>query len=499
MRTPSPPSAGFVLRVFLLLVIAYNVRSACLHTMYSWLGTDELQHVHVAWEMSRGKVQYLDFFDHHGPVFSTLNAGLIRVFGLQPGFDTVMLLRSTSIAYLALMLALTYLIGRLFVGSVSGGLFSAAILSSLAFFQDNASEFRPDVLQNAFWLAGVFLLLDHLGKGGRWRAFSAGGCFAFVVFSTSKGAIGPSAVGLYFAAALAFGAYDWKRLAGDASLVLMGFFSVAVPFCAYLWLLGSLEPFLYFNFYFNLALLAGYHTNQTPNNLGAIWGKNGAFVALTLFGLSALARTLARGAGGPAGFPRTLFMFTVSSAMALSSLNPLYPHYFLCILPLLSVVCAHGLSVLWALIGRLPPTDATLLAAVGVAAVFVSLLYQHPAPTAPTGHLLDQREQTEYIIENAGRDEPVLFYWNNCGGYMFNEDVQYYWMGNEGMDRLIPEVAGSDVFGPQLIRLIEGERVRFLVQGAFPSQEVNDYVRAHYFPARGSCLWIRNSSWEGGG
>jgi hypothetical protein len=117
---------------------------------------DEQQHLHVAWGWVDGRVQYRDFFDNHAPLFHLVTAPILASFGERS--DILHWMRVPMLLLFAVVVCATYLIGRqLYDERV--GLWAAVLLSLFPPFFLKSLEYRTDNLWNAFWIAGLVLLL----------------------------------------------------------------------------------------------------------------------------------------------------------------------------------------------------------------------------------------------------------------------------------------------------------------------------------------------------
>jgi len=132
-------------------------------------------------------------------------------------------------------------------------------------------------------------------------------------------------------------------------------------------------------------------------------------------------------------------------------------------------------------------------------------------PTSPTYKLIEQLRVTEHVFQNTDSSEPVLLLvWNDCGGYVFNEDLQYYWLANMDMVDFFRETEGYDIFGESMISLIEERNVTFIISDEVDpslfseyyrstihyaiSNNTRDYVLANYHPSDNPCLWVRDTN-----
>ncbi|WP_159016162.1 ArnT family glycosyltransferase [Cognatiluteimonas profundi] len=142
---------------------------ACLRVALLWsvpLNSDEPQHAHVAWALSRGLVPYRDVFDNHAPLFHLLYAPLLAVLGETP--DVMAWLRLAIIPLAVAAIGLTMVIaGRLW--SRKTGLWAILLLCAFPPYMMEVGTFRTDAMWAVAWIGAVAWAVH-----GRWtlqRAF----------------------------------------------------------------------------------------------------------------------------------------------------------------------------------------------------------------------------------------------------------------------------------------------------------------------------------------
>ena len=133
------------------------------------MNSDEPQHLHVAWVVAHGGIQYHDVFDNHSPLFSLAMAPIVRAIGERP--DIVVLSRLVMIPLVLTSLALVWLIGaRLYSKRV--GLWAAAATLVVPDFALASVEYRTDQLWTTAWMATLAALF--LGRATPRRALLCG-------------------------------------------------------------------------------------------------------------------------------------------------------------------------------------------------------------------------------------------------------------------------------------------------------------------------------------
>ncbi len=136
------------LAVFWLVLRAWTIGT------HLW-DSDETQHLHVAWEWTRGRLPYRDFFDNHTPLLHLLFAPLVGLLGERA--NLVGIVRWCMLPLVALTHLCTYQIGKQ-VFSPRVGILAALLCAFYPDFFFKAVEFRTDVLWMACWAAALVAL-----------------------------------------------------------------------------------------------------------------------------------------------------------------------------------------------------------------------------------------------------------------------------------------------------------------------------------------------------
>jgi hypothetical protein len=128
------------------------------------VGTDEPQHLHVAWAWSQGLVPYRDVFDNHAPLFHLAIAPLVAVLGERA--DLLILMRLAMLPVIAAQLWFVRRVGRiLFCDRV--GVWAAVLVGLMPAFFFTTVQFRADNLWAALWLAALATALGASFGTGR--------------------------------------------------------------------------------------------------------------------------------------------------------------------------------------------------------------------------------------------------------------------------------------------------------------------------------------------
>ena len=211
---------------------------------------DEFEHLQFAWMISQGRVPYLDFFEHHTPLFHFLGSLL---FLLRGGSDPNFLLaafRSISVLFSVGTVFLTWQLAKRCGPPLVPVLATILLIGSRPFLQ-NGIEIRSDPLA-AFAVVGAFVCLDRAFMPRRRRMFWAalsGLAISIAVVTTQKSLfVVPGLLVCWIGLARQAPVRAWARLTAVALA------AAATPAMALLWYFqraGALSDFIYDNFLLN--------------------------------------------------------------------------------------------------------------------------------------------------------------------------------------------------------------------------------------------------------
>ncbi|MBN2029009.1 glycosyltransferase family 39 protein [bacterium] len=148
-------------RILSVILITLLILGLCIAINKS-IFEDEVEHIHSAWYITKGAVPYLDFFQHHNPLFWYVISPCLLIFGdsveLIFIFRILMYLFTLGIAYM------TYTIANSTTKSKETGLFSVILLFSVIMFMETSIEIRPDVPQVLLSMISIAFLIKFFQK-----------------------------------------------------------------------------------------------------------------------------------------------------------------------------------------------------------------------------------------------------------------------------------------------------------------------------------------------
>jgi len=474
--------------------LAVNLAFAFSRVLHDRMDYDEPQHLHLAWLTAGGAVVYRDFWDNHGPLYTLLNGAAIALLRPEPGPGLVVGFRVAAFATLLAMLAATMALARALGLGRGGALLAGALASALFLVQDHATELRPDPLQTLFWLAGLLLFARGTGRRATATLAAAGALFGLAVLTNAKAALGPAAVGVH----LLLSPWLLGARRGDVAreLAALAAGAATVVAIAGAWFLanGALDDLWQHAVAANFAVLGA--DDAEPR--GWRWAR--FFLSDQLpFVLAVAAGAIAwlaqaRDTTEPrARAAAVLLLVTATLTTAGMAIN-LFPWFYLLFLPLLAIVAARGVVAVAARVAADGGRGVALLA-LALALGAASLLRESSIRTPFTDHP-DWRVQQRVlrdVVATVPRTEPVAALWDGCPAYVFQANVQYWWIADGLMGRVAVALTGTDPFGPAFVARLEQGPVR-LVSGTADGAlaELPAATRAFItgrYAHDGACLW----------
>jgi hypothetical protein len=500
-------AAWLTIGIFLLANISF-----CLIQVFNkQFNPDELQHSHIAWLVARGDIVYRDFWEHHGPLYSLLNGSLVYLTNAEPSLRILFWSRLLSAGSTFGVMALIWLISRQLAFSRIAAFLAVAIFSSLAVIQSRGVEMRPDPLQTLFWIAGLHLILRNLSNGSLKQAAVAGALFSLAILSNAKSGIGPFFVVVFYATGPWLCGLKTSDIWRDLKGMIIGGCLTITPFIIYFWINEALIDFVYYAFLWNLELSFHWSSGVASELLEeSIRGMSVAAKGLRLFVQDQLPFLLLCAYGAYFWVwqmlrekdlharQRNLLFIIAAAGTGLGWLLDLYTQYYLMFLPLWSVLASFALvtikNQLQALNNTAGLTIVSLIALISASAMLWDSV--NKVNFRENGKLKAQKQFTEYFVGITNRDEPVGMIWSQCGGYMFNPNVGYYWIALSDVSAIIELMTGEHPHGQSFIDKMESLQVRYVIgydewatEGM--SDEAMNYLRENF--EYSSCLWTRKS------
>ncbi len=172
----------------LALLLAHAALLAALAPHRHW-DPDEFQHAQAAWLIGQGLIPFVDFFEHHTPLWHLLAApfaALVDPTSLDSALRFLVGARLAGLALSAALVAATWGLARHLAGPAAATL-AALFLAAEAHFLLKAVEIRPDQLAALATIVATYALARAAGAhhAARW-AFAAGLAFGIALLASQK-------------------------------------------------------------------------------------------------------------------------------------------------------------------------------------------------------------------------------------------------------------------------------------------------------------------------
>jgi hypothetical protein len=435
---------------------------------------DEFQHVHMAWLIHHGQVPYVDFFEHHSPLYHLL---LSPLFLLGDGPFQISLFRGISVLSTIGVLLGVFRMARRESGSSGAAGFGVCLLAASPMFIGKMVEARPDSPALLCWVLAMGLLFDRkTTRLARFRLPAIGFLGTLVVLLSTKH---------LFAAAGLFGAvlvlHGWKSIGPLAG----GALAAALPLGAWLAVHQALGACVDLVLLLNL----GWKYRFSPAGyLVQLFSTCGVLVVTGLLGLAG------QPSPGSAGRRLGALGLLLGGGLLGVAIIPVpYRQVFLPLFPVLAI----GSALFLAGVLRQAPQSATrpnawaaALAILTVASILPGL--RALADDAAVTNAPDL--QTMRQVESMDPTGPVF----DGRGLMFHRPHvgRYAWMHEELLQML-----DLEAYSREVVEALEHSRfptviVDFRVRQMPPA--ILDFIQHHYRPINGGPIWVPGLSTDRG-
>ncbi len=186
---------------------AFGVAAVCLialaiHLVVPYrqkIELDEFEHLHAAWLVSLGQTPYVDFFEHHTPLFYFLGAAILPLENSR--FDTILQARLLALAFSLLMAVSAWLWMRRY-GQLHA-LIAACLLGSTVFLLKNGSTVFLDTFSAPLLVISAFFIAT--GEKSPLRMAASGLAFGLAILFNLK-----ASMALFAPAALLLSRVVWS-------------------------------------------------------------------------------------------------------------------------------------------------------------------------------------------------------------------------------------------------------------------------------------------------
>ncbi len=374
------------------------------------LNADELEAVHAAWKVLQGERVYLDFFEHHNPLFYFVLAPMVGAWGEHS--STLVVCRLAMLPFVGGMVLITFVVGRRVFGPRTATL-AALLLMASPCFVAKAMEVRPDVPQTFFELLALLLLCPRRGRPSVWACGGAGVCLGISFLFLQKAIFFGAALGIILLWRIA------RRQMGAAGVLAMvvGALLPLLPFAWWLVSQNDLQQYVFVNWTFN----AHYYGESGPwilvKNVARIPVYQPGICVLAMMALLSVPRQAKR---------QEIILLTLCTGLLLALARSPHLQYWLPFLPLLAILAAVAFVRMRGLRSRpalvLLAGFVLLPGVIGSVALDPTWSFLHKNPPRK---MADQLREINYVLAVTGREDRV--YDGSARFNVFRKDVDYFW------------------------------------------------------------------------
>ncbi len=386
---------------------------------------DESQHVHIAWNILKGKVIYKDFWEHHGPLTAWVNGLVLKSLrGEVASFQTFFILRYWSVLVFSVSSVFVVLSVYFLSGNLAAGFLALPLMFATTVFQNEIFKLRPEIYIGLFFLVWFFLWLKNK------RFFSGvvlGVCLAFHTkfFPTNL-------IVLIFDLFLFFPRSRSTRSILNCFSMALGQSLTCFLVIIVLWLQGSLmdgyQTLLAHNFELASKRLSvesvQYLYKTLPKSEALLFQVLGGLILVLVF-LFFLKR---RQVSNPI---KMGFILMISFLVFLTS--PVWNYSLIMFLPVLIVLVVSFIALI--------PWNRVL--SLGLLATLIWRLWgeTYKIPQTNSSLLETQRESVQLVLTQTTRETPIFYVWaSRCPAYVFNADFNKWWANMPYVINLDPMV-----------------------------------------------------------
>lgn len=482
-----------LLRSYFLILVPLGLIVNNIYALYRQIFTrvfvnDEIQHMHIAWNISQGQLIYRDFFEHHGPLYGLLNGFIFSLLSSPANFDTLLLLRQISLATTILMSVVLFLIAKRVTKSRYIAIVSVAVFFMWDIVQRTAIEIRPDLLQNLFWLLAFYLFIKYYRQNKPWAMYLTGIMLGIMVCFNIKSAVVCLALLIFFI--ISSIRFKSIKIFTDLLWIFLGGCSIILAVSVYFYFQGGLEEFIYYNTVFNLGFIDNIGSTVAHEIHKNIFFMSDAVLSFWfLLGLTFINYK-----------SNSLQLMLLCILTGLYGIfKGLYPHNCMIFLPFCSIIAAICLNRLilqgfrankqsliqWA--------QVLLLLWICLGTPMKNLLIY---PSQEEDGFIEIKRNITWVLNNLPRQETVGTLWSNCGGNIFNADPQYYWTS---ISTYFSRAVGYDIKGERLIYNLEQHQTPIIA--AYEREFIKlpdisrNYILNNYrllpINEQNNCIWAR--------
>ncbi|EKD29149.1 MAG: hypothetical protein ACD_79C00039G0002 [uncultured bacterium] len=417
-----------------LLIITWNFTQIILMGANRKFTQDEFQHTHITWCIKeKAMLPYIDFFEHHGPLYYYLNAALWKASSIQDTNEILFLFRYSNIFLGFIICILTYLLSRK-IFSISWALIAIVLLTSHSIFQNLIIEIRPDSLIIVFWIFSLLLLFKNMNTHSRFLSLLIGLLWGLLNACMIKTMFLIIPLLIYLSFTKQTNIITSNK---NAFFIFTGWLSVWIIFIIYFFIHDGSIIFLKSQFFWNI--LITFFTPKESIVFINFLKNNYVFFSLLLICLYEylIIKTTYKNK-----IHRILLGGTILGLI--SVIGPFYEQHWFMFLPILSIFCTNVLNTQFATINLISKKIFFIL---------ITLFFIRDACSNSVINLnnilsVSNKKQVDFlqfIQDKTNPNQILLYFWGDLGGYIFRPHLNYYWWMDNHMQKTVYYLEKKDI------------------------------------------------------
>ncbi len=366
------------------------------HSLNRFFDHDEFATIHTSWKMLRGEKIFVDFFQHHNPLFYYM---LIPIIGaLGDNIHTVIAIRLIVFLIIPLILLATYLIAKKIYNNETG-IISLVLLVCTFSFATKVMEIRPDVMETLFALVSILFLFFYFEKRNLkyliLSSFLLG--ISFLIFQLAL------FLGFLIGCLLLFDVYKKNISFRDVLIYFFAFLFTLVPYGIYLFYTNSFYTYFQLNWILNMKFLLRFPPFDL---LIQTYTMSTILIVFYFLGLLFFMKTLNQRRIGFLSFGLLLSIFFVR--------HP-YPQYLMLAMPLIAMISASAIYAIF-------KNKRALLFAVLILSIGSQASWLAQGARNSNG---EQLKKIAYVLSITNANDSV--YDGEIFFNIFRNDVDFFW------------------------------------------------------------------------
>jgi hypothetical protein len=307
----------------------------------AYLDRDEFEHLHAAWNFSRGMMPYRDFYQVHPPWLYFMLAPILRRYPVESdpnaALAAIYAARRFAMLCAGMSLAMTFVLARIWRGSRVAWI-SIALVSTAVPFARKTLEIRPDGPALVLWLGFLAILVkaieDRSFAGWKQRGLFAlsGLLLGGAIMTTQKLLLGAQGAAVAMLWYLLVGEGPARARLLNTLAQLAGFCVPIVLTAAFLWSHDALRTFVGFVF---IQVFQWKHHQPVYSALRLAWSQNPILLTLGILAMAVeTPRTFRTRTFNP---DKLMLLTTCGAIVGLFEVPVPFLQYFLTFLPLIAI------------------------------------------------------------------------------------------------------------------------------------------------------------------